>query len=74
MSTGPAGSTPVLHCPDCGAPLAGAAACAACGLPLTGPTAGRLWQVDQRLATLDTERDRLLADRARLLAQLRSGE
>lgn len=74
MSTAPPCSAPVARCPDCDAPITGEPACAACGLPLTGPTAGRLWQVDQRLAALDGERDRLLADRARLLELLRGGE
>lgn len=49
-------------CPNCGATLrAGAAACERCGLRLTGPTAGRLWQVDQELERLREERSRLLA-------------
>jgi hypothetical protein len=50
-------STP---CPDCRAPLTGAARCASCGLPLVGPLAARLWQVDQQLAALTTERISLL--------------
>ena len=61
-------------CPDCGAPLTGAPACASCGLPLVGAAASRLWQVDQRIIALDSERGRLLADRQRLLASLRSGD
>jgi hypothetical protein len=66
--------TSVTLCPDCRAPLTGAATCDACGLPLLGPTAARLWAVDQRLAGLDTERTTLLEERVRLLAALRQGE
>jgi hypothetical protein len=48
-------------CPDCRAPLTGASACAACGLTLLGPTAARLWQVDQQVLTLREERTTLLS-------------
>jgi hypothetical protein len=61
-------------CPDCGAALTGAAACASCDLPLVGPAASRLWQVDQRLTRLDEEQQALQAERAALLSQLRTGE
>lgn len=54
-------------CPSCAAPLTGSASCPSCGLPLHGPVAARLWQVDQQLAGLGVERERLLT-------QLRSGE
>jgi hypothetical protein len=47
-------------CPDCRAPLTGAASCGGCGLPLLGPVAGRLWQVDQQLGVLRAERITLL--------------
>ncbi len=58
-------------CPDCRQPLAGGPACPHCGLTLTGPTAGRLWQVDQRLAVLDGEQRALRDERISLLAVLR---
>lgn len=55
-------SDDTFGCPNCAATLrAGATACERCGLPLTGPVAGRLWQVDQELARLTQERERLLA-------------
>jgi hypothetical protein len=54
-------------CPSCGGPLTGAATCPACGLPLHGPVAARLWTVDQQLASLGAERERLLT-------QLRAGD
>lgn len=47
-------------CPDCGAPLTGAPACPSCGITLQGPVAAQLWQLDQRLAALNDERERLL--------------
>jgi hypothetical protein len=62
-----------LPCPDCRAPLTGAATCPSCGLRLTGPEAVRLWEVDQSLFALDAQRDALLAERGRLLAALRPG-
>lgn len=52
----------LVPCPDCAAALApGAVSCPACGLPLAGPTAARLWQVDQSIAGLRAERVDLLA-------------
>lgn len=62
-----------ILCPDCGAPIAGTPACTSCGLNLQGPTAGRLWQVDQRLFSLDAERGALTVERVSLLAALRTG-
>ena len=62
-----------ILCPDCRAPLTGTPACATCGLNLQGPTAGRLWQVDQRLVSLDAERGSLVIERVSLLAALRTG-
>lgn len=63
------------RCPACAALLPGATpgagpgaaptACPACGLPLAGPAASRLWQVS-------VEVTRLLAERARLIDQLRA--
>ena len=48
---------PPIPCPSCGASLPPAPlACPACHLPLTGPEAVRLWQLDQQLASLQTER------------------
>lgn len=41
---------------------------------MLGPDAGRLWQVDQELAALDSRRKTLLSDRERLLHALRTGE
>jgi hypothetical protein len=70
MTSPTAGPPP---CPDCRAPLTGAATCPSCGLRLTGPEAARLWEVDQSLLALDTQRDGLLAERGRLLAALRPG-
>lgn len=51
-----------VPCPSCQEPLpdGGASACPHCHLPLTGPLAVRLWQVDQSIATLRDERERLL--------------
>ncbi len=69
MSTAPT----TTRCPDCQAPLTGAPACRSCGLQVSGPSAARLWQVDLRLATIDGERDTLLAERERLLILLRGG-
>lgn len=51
---------PVLGCPACNAPLAGAASCPACGLRLVGPDAQLLWEPYRRLAPLLVERDLLL--------------
>lgn len=52
-----------LPCPDCAEPLPAAAhACPACGLGLTGAAAGRLWQVDQQLLALQSERSHLVAE------------
>src|SRR4051794_7744703 len=54
---------PVVGCPDCTAPITpGADRCRSCGLLLAGPTAVRLWSVDQQLAALHAERTTLLAD------------
>ncbi|MEO7745619.1 MAG: hypothetical protein ABIV05_05270, partial [Actinomycetota bacterium] len=52
-----------VSCPDCAAPLPPVvgAGCPACGLPLRGPAAARLWQVDQDLTALRTERIDLIA-------------
>ncbi|GAA5073004.1 hypothetical protein HNP84_009287 [Thermocatellispora tengchongensis] len=62
-------------CPGCGAELpdgaTGEPACPACGLALRGPAAHELWQVDQALAGLEAERERLRARRAYLLSVLR---
>ncbi|MCW2542909.1 MAG: hypothetical protein JWM40_461 [Frankiales bacterium] len=63
-----------LSCPGCGAPLTGTSACTSCGLPLVGPAAAQLWQVDQRIASLSAEQQRLTAERERLLSALRSGD
>ena len=62
------------HCPQCQATLSGGPTCPACGLRLTGPVAGRLWVVDQRLGALDGERTSLLTERGQLLTSLRSGD
>ena len=67
-------SNSTLRCPDCQATLSGGPTCTACGLSLTGPVAGRLWVVDQRLDALDGERTLLLSERGPLLAALRSGD
>ncbi|HEX7738035.1 MAG TPA: zinc ribbon domain-containing protein [Marmoricola sp.] len=49
-------------CPGCGAVLtAGTAACPSCGTRLVGDDAARLWTVNQQIATLQAEADRLLA-------------
>lgn len=49
-------------CPWCAGPMvAGAVECPSCALPLIGPDAARLWQVDQQLAALATERGALVA-------------
>jgi hypothetical protein len=57
---------PTIPCPDCGLPLPpNPARCPSCGLTLTGPAAARLWEVDQSLSALRTER-------AGLLTQLRT--
>ncbi|SFB75910.1 hypothetical protein SAMN04487968_101353 [Nocardioides terrae] len=54
---------PVVGCPDCSTPITpGADRCRSCGLLLLGPTAARLWQVDQQLTALHAERGRLLTD------------
>jgi hypothetical protein len=54
---------PTIPCPDCGLPLPpNPARCPSCGLPLTGPAAARLWEVDQSLAALRTERAGLLTE------------
>src|SRR6478752_4761549 len=51
-----------VPCPSCGRTVpAPGHACPACGLSLTGPVAGRLWQVDQQLTALRSERVVLLA-------------
>src|SRR5690242_19083201 len=56
-----------IPCPSCGTPLPPRPlpprplSCPACGLRLTGPDAARLWEVDQALEALHTERVRLLA-------------
>lgn len=63
-----------VSCPDCGAPLTGAPTCNECQLPVLGPTAARLWQVDQRLAAVAAESAALRDERVRLLALLRSGQ
>lgn len=48
-------------CPHCGTSLAGGSPeCVSCGLRLQGFEAGRLWQVDQQLATLRHERQSLI--------------
>ena len=77
MSTSEHGNgddTGALRCPDCQARLSGEPTCTACGLSLTGPVAGRLWVVDQRLVALGGERTSLLNERGHLLASLRSGD
>jgi hypothetical protein len=52
---------PPIPCPSCGAALPAApVACPACHLPLTGPEAVRLWQLDQQLSSLQTERVALI--------------
>ncbi|KQU70338.1 zinc ribbon domain-containing protein [Phycicoccus sp. Root101] len=52
---------PPIPCPSCGAPLpAQPVQCPACRLPLIGPDAARLWELDQRLAALRTERAQVL--------------
>ncbi|MEP6854690.1 MAG: hypothetical protein ABJA33_04430 [Pedococcus sp.] len=52
---------PPIPCPSCGAFLpAQPIQCPACRLPLTGPEAARLWDLDQRLAALQTERGQVL--------------
>src|SRR3954469_21777130 len=54
-----------LACPSCDLPLRVVdGSCTHCGVRLDGPTAGRLWQVDQQLAGLRDERAALL-DRLR---------
>lgn len=52
----------VVPCPSCGAalPPGGAPECPSCHVPLRGPVASRLWEVDQGLAALARERERLL--------------
>ena len=60
-------------CPECRQPLDGGPACPHCGLPLTGPTATRLWLLDQRLTALDWEQQALRTERVLLLGALRSG-
>jgi hypothetical protein len=67
----------MIPCPRCGAGLTGGSACTTCGLPLVGPDAVELWRVDQNLAAIDrrlaglhTERQRLWADHAALVARL----
>lgn len=48
---------PPIPCPSCGATLPPSpVVCPACQLPLTGPEAVQLWQLDQQLASLQTER------------------
>lgn len=52
---------PPIPCPSCGAALPAAPeACPACHLPLTGPEAVQLWQLDQQLASLQSERVALI--------------
>ena len=65
---------PPIPCPSCGALLpAQPVQCPACRLPLTGPDAARLWELDQRLAVLQTERMEVLAAlRSRGALQARS--
>ena len=51
-----------IPCPACSRFLPESpTACPGCHLPLTGPSAARLWQVDQDLATLQRERTVLIA-------------
>ena len=51
----------LVSCPSCQQPLnPPAAACASCGLPLTGQHAAALWQVDQEIAALQANREKLL--------------
>ncbi|MDT0382376.1 hypothetical protein RM572_26810 [Streptomyces sp. DSM 42041] len=70
-------STPNAPCPDCGRPLtapaASAAHCPHCGLPVTGPVFGRVRWVEGELHRLDHQRGTLLAERRRLLGELRAG-
>ena len=56
-------STPKpLPCPHCGTALdLMLSECTTCGLRLRGPQAGRLWEVDQQLAALSSERKDLIA-------------
>ncbi|GAA4715969.1 hypothetical protein GCM10025782_10990 [Pedococcus ginsenosidimutans] len=52
---------PPIPCPSCGAALPAApVACPACRLPLTGREAVQLWQLDQQLASLQTQRVALI--------------
>ncbi|WP_370246588.1 SCO7613 C-terminal domain-containing membrane protein [Nocardioides sp.] len=58
-----------LGCPQCGVPLPGVVeACGSCGIRLTGPRAIRLWQVDQQLVRLTSERARLIEELMRPVA------
>lgn len=51
-----------IPCPACGADLPPQPVrCPRCGVRLTGPDAVRLWEVDQAIARLSTERSALLA-------------
>lgn len=63
----------VPGCPNCSAPLLRPPVCGACGIVLTGPQAQRLWELDQRLSSLDGERAALLTERPALLEALRAG-
>ncbi len=63
----------VIPCPDCRRPLDGSTSCPHCHLPLTGPSAARLWAVDQRLAALDGEQHALRSERIGLLTAMRTG-
>ncbi|MCW2600263.1 MAG: hypothetical protein JWM02_2092 [Frankiales bacterium] len=62
-------ATTDVRCPDCGTALTGEPTCTFCGPPVVGPTAARLWQVDQRLAFIVGERT-LLAGAGALLVVL----
>jgi hypothetical protein len=52
---------PTIPCPDCGLGLPpDPVRCPSCGIALSGPAAARLWEVDQSLAALRTERVALI--------------
>ena len=54
-------ATHPVPCPHCGSTLdLSAPTCATCGLHLRGPRAARLWQIDQQLEALTSERSVLM--------------
>ncbi|MEO5878039.1 MAG: hypothetical protein ABIQ26_23855, partial [Streptosporangiaceae bacterium] len=63
----------VPRCPGCAAlvPPVLPAACQACGLPLVGDPAFELWEIDNRVQTLQVEIGGLLQRRSALLHELR---